>query len=203
MACYPVWVSDSVTVLRGVRSGAAIGKRRVSPGLVSAVRSAVRGNEPTDCVPAPRDGRRDAQGGQELSNRLSIAAVLGAVTLYAHVFGAVPHDTMIRDAVDVIEVNHFYDDCGRHVFDQQIFWDWSGTRYQVVAWRLIKSPEMLPHRDWKRGGYVAMWRDNETLREVRAPAIRETWTQYDPELAERQVLPQEQRRHLTKSHSTP
>jgi hypothetical protein len=97
-----------------------------------------------------------------------------------------------------MEVNHFYDEQGRLVFDQVIFYDWAPehSRYNVRAWRLVKNPAQLPERDWRDGGYLAVWQDGEVLRRVRAASMRETWTQYDPELVEREYLPKERRREL-------
>jgi hypothetical protein len=107
-----------------------------------------------------------------------------------------PPQLVARDAVDLAEVNHFYDEHGCLVFDQQIFYDWTGHRYDVRAWRLIKSPSQIPQRDFAQGGYRTLWMDGERLREVRSSQIRETWTQHDPELAERDILAKEQRREL-------
>lgn len=101
----------------------------------------------------------------------------------------------VRDTVDVAEVNHFYDEQGRLVFDQLILWDWDGKRHQVVAWRLIKCRRMLPMRGDR--GYAMTFLDGETMRRVEAKSARETWTQYDPELWERGELPKEARRELT------
>jgi hypothetical protein len=103
-----------------------------------------------------------------------------------------------RETVDLVEVNHFYDEQGRLVFDQTIFYDWSADngRHMVRAWRLVKNPAQLPQRDWNDGGYVSIWHDGDVLRHVRATSIRETWTQYDPELVEREFLPKEHRKEL-------
>ena len=111
-----------------------------------------------------------------------------------------PVEDVAVDRVDLIELNHFHDEQGKQVFDQIIFYDWSPTRghYNVLAWRLLKHPSQLPVRDWSTGDYVTVWRDNAVLREVRAETMRESWTQYDPELIERSFLPKEQRRELRK-----
>lgn len=113
--------------------------------------------------------------------------------------GAPVSGSPVYDHVDVIEVNHFYDKHGKLVFDQAIFYEWDDKegRFQVIDWRLIKKPSQIPRRDWKRGDYVCVWSDGETLRVVRAKSYRETWTQYDPELVERQFLPKEYRKGLT------
>lgn len=110
-----------------------------------------------------------------------------------------------RESVDLIELNHFFDDNGKLVFDQVIFYDWSPefARYNVRAWRLVKTPAQLPQRDWSSGGYVAMWQDGEQLRRVQSQSFRETWTQWDVELVEREILPKERRVELrTIKHKT-
>lgn len=104
----------------------------------------------------------------------------------------------MRDFVDLMELNHFYDEKGDLVFDQVIFYDWAAreSRYNVRDWRLVKNPSQLPQRDWASGGYHAMWQDGESLRRVYSRQYRETWTQHDPELIERGFLPKEKRREL-------
>ena len=113
---------------------------------------------------------------------------------------SLPVEFVKNDRVDVIEVNHCYDENGHLVFNQVIFWDlWDqDSGFHVVAWRLVKRPAQFPYRDWKRGGYAAVWHDGELLRRVRAKAMRETWTQYDPELEDRQPVPTQYRRGLSK-----
>lgn len=110
-----------------------------------------------------------------------------------------PVDDVAVDRVDLVEVNHFYDEQGRLVFDQIIFYDWSAPRgrYNVRAWRLLKTPAQIPHR--QQGEYVAVWHDGEVLRKIRAASLRESWTQYDPELVEREFLPKEKRRELRRT----
>jgi hypothetical protein len=67
-----------------------------------------------------------------------------------------------------------------------------GERPQVRAWRLIKdgSPTLLAGAE----GWVCRWMDAGVLREVHASSFVETWTQYDPELVEREYLPSVLRR---------
>jgi hypothetical protein len=134
-----------------------------------------------------------------------ITIVLSAIVVG---LGVSPREEVARETVDLIEVNHFYDEQGRLVFDQVIFYDWSegDSRYMVRAWRLVKSPTQLPQRDWKSGGYVALWQDcgqgGEVLRRVHSQSIRETWTQHDPELVEREYLPKERRKELQNVKAT-
>ena len=115
--------------------------------------------------------------------------------------GLHPLEDVASDTVDLIEWNHYYNEHGKLVFQQLIFYDWSTAdcHYHVRAWRLLKRPAQLPHRNWKLGDYVAIWHDRQggnVLRKVRAKTIRHTWTQYDPEVDERVFLPQKRRREL-------
>ena len=127
-----------------------------------------------------------------------MATLVSTIGLLACLCGSSPREDVASEQVDLVEVNHFYDDQGRHVFDQVIFYDWyaSESRYNVRAWRLVKNPSQLPQRDWAGGGYSAMWQDGEQIRHIRSKSIRETWTQYDPELVEREFLPKEKRKEL-------
>jgi hypothetical protein len=123
-----------------------------------------------------------------------------AVAILFTALGSSGPEVVARDEVDLVEINHFYDENGKHVFDQLIFYDWSAeqSRFQVRAWRLVKSPTQLPQRNWQRGEFEAVWHDGDVLRKIHAFSTRETWTQYDPELIERSSLPREQRRELHK-----
>lgn len=112
--------------------------------------------------------------------------------------GANPTENVVQESVDLIEVNHFYDEHGRQVFDQAIFYEWCPIqcRYNVRAWRLYKSASQMPQRNWRTGGYDVMWHDGHVFRKVHASTFRETWTQYDPELIEREYLPKDLRSDL-------
>lgn len=111
-----------------------------------------------------------------------------------------PPADVATDYVDIVEVNHFYDERGRHVFDQVIFYDWSAQqcRFNVRDWRLMKKPGQMPQRDWNTRRYVCIWHDGKVLRKVQADHFRESWSQQDPELLERAYLPKDQRKELVK-----
>ena len=114
--------------------------------------------------------------------------------------GLHPKTNVLSDKVDLIEINHCYDEKGQLVFDQLLFYDWSPTKchYDVRDWRLLKNPIQVPRRNHEAGGFVAVWRDGQVMRKVHAETIRESWTQYDPEITEQQFLPKEQRRPFPK-----
>ena len=112
-------------------------------------------------------------------------------------------DGTLAESCDLIELNHFYDEQGRLVFDQTIFYDWGHPvegRYNVRAWRLVKHPSQLPYPAYGGGPkmYLALWLDGERNRLIYSPEYRETWTQWDVELVEREKLPKEFRRELRK-----
>ena len=108
------------------------------------------------------------------------------------------HSMVARQSVDLIELHHSYDDVGRHVFDQIVFYEWSDERqnYRVIAWRMVKRDEQLPVRTWNPRGYRCIWQDEGILREVWSPLFRETWSQHDPERANRKLFPEASRPEL-------
>jgi hypothetical protein len=121
------------------------------------------------------------------------------LTLALLIVAILPRDDAARETCDLIELNHFYDENGRLVFDQVIFYEWGvpvKDRYNVRSWRLVKHPAQLPQRDWSTNYYSALWQDGEQLRHIYSRSYRETWTQYDVELAEREELPKEHRKEL-------
>ena len=123
-----------------------------------------------------------------------ITAALFAASITAG-WAAVPRNREpVRDLTATVEVNRFYNEQGSLIFTQLIWLDESGV---VIAWRLVKTPSMLPALDRPRGEYVVTWHDGEVLREVRSRSLKETWTQYDPEVQQRDVVPQCRRRELT------
>ena len=123
-----------------------------------------------------------------------IATLIICFAVRADVWAVVPQPSpVLRESVEAIELNSFYDGDGRLVFQQAIFFDGKGD---VIAWRLVKDKAALPKRDWE-GGYVATWLDADQVRQVRTGSVRETWTDYDVELEHRETLPQEKRRGLS------
>src|SRR5262245_48696402 len=117
------------------------------------------------------------------------------------VVGFNPSPEAHEETVDLVEINHFHDDQGRPVFDQILFYEWCADqhRYQVRDWRLLKSTNQIPLPSARDGDFLSVWNDfksRDKLRTTRAKVVRETWTQYDPELAEREFLPESKRRKL-------
>jgi len=90
--------------------------------------------------------------------------------------------------VDLIELNHFYDQLGRLVYDQVIFYERipETGRFQVRAWCLVEDREFLnrrPVKNYQTQLYQVDWFDTDQRlhRKVSSRLYRESWTQIDPE----------------------
>lgn len=111
-----------------------------------------------------------------------LAGLLGAGSSWGSIGVAQEH-------VDMIEINHFYDCRGCHVYDQVIFWrrNPSTLRFEVGSWILCDEQDKYPTR-LSDGLIHCRWRDGQQLRDVRSRVLRESWTQTDPERANRRQL---------------
>ena len=105
-----------------------------------------------------------------------------------------------EEYVDLIELNHFYDYQGRHVYDQVIFYEQPPEtgRFQVRAWCLIEDRDNLSRRPVKNAETQLVqvdWFDNDQrlLRKITSRSFRESWTQIDPERANKKVLEERSR----------
>lgn len=104
----------------------------------------------------------------------------------------IPMDAVTpRDAVCLIERNHFFNERCEPVFTQYIFFDWSGARHDVVAWRLEKEGYVFTERP-----PCVTWTEEGMVYQVRGKIWRETWSQTDEEVFEREILKKELRRGL-------
>ena len=138
-----------------------------------------------------------------------------------------PFGRPLLDFVDRVEVNSVFNCDGSLVFDQVFFSDWNEdeSRHDVVAWRILKDvrkhdaadairwnaehpdgPDYLPrfigghatpHRE--PCGWVSEWLDEKCGRWRRVVARECIWTSsdYDRELAEREIMPESDRRRLS------
>lgn len=103
-------------------------------------------------------------------------------------------DNAIVERVDLIEVNHLHDQQGNPTFDQIIFWKWhqDESAYHVRDWT------MSDHAFVYRRQAEAIYPDNliRTIRKVRSVHFKESWTQIDPERADKHGLKEEHRLRL-------
>jgi hypothetical protein len=109
------------------------------------------------------------------------------------------------EEVDLIELNHFHDCLGRHVYDQVIFYEWSDElqRYHVRAWCLVEDRETVsrrPTRSYTDNRVYVRWhdRDQNLNRHISSKHYRESWTQVDPERANKKLLDERLRTSLVK-----
>lgn len=89
--------------------------------------------------------------------------------------------------VDVIELNHQFNYKGELSFDQIIFWGRNPVdgKYNVRSWTLTDSCYPITVDGITRF-------ENKDYR-VHSRVFRETWTQYDPEAANKKVWPEGKR----------
>lgn len=115
-----------------------------------------------------------------------------------------PVEEVAEERVDLVEVNHFHDETGRHKFDQVIYYRWSdeSRRFEIVDYKQLRSQEQVPLRVESRNGYLSVWQDrsdHNLLRSIHAKDMIETFTLHDPEMIQRRWLPKERRVELSKS----
>ena len=129
-----------------------------------------------------------------------MAIGLSCLTVSTAIGGDSRHE-VTTDVVDLIEVNRYFDEHASPVYQQLIFYDWNEStgRYQVRAFRIIKSLQQMPHRVRSSRFYAVVWFDEKdgVTRRVLARAVRQSWTQHDPEMAERDTFPVQYRRELS------
>lgn len=107
---------------------------------------------------------------------------------------------MAVEHVAVIELNHFFDQRGKPVFSQVVFYERSPEtgRFQVRAWCLVEDREELgrrPIRNETTGVYTVYWldKDRKLQRKITSSIYSESWTQVDTEVANKLIHPQSKR----------
>lgn len=101
------------------------------------------------------------------------------------------HDIYVR--VDFIELNHVRD------LDQFVFWELCEEGYRVVDWRLARKCSLRKVSD----GWEVLVREGRGVRIfVLSVGYRETWTDEDVELADRDRFPVCERRSLRGKHGS-
>ncbi|XZE33591.1 hypothetical protein SH501x_004380 [Pirellulaceae bacterium SH501] len=110
----------------------------------------------------------------------------------------------LAERVDLIELNHFYDPQGRHVYDQVIFYNRhpGSGKFQVRAWCLVEDRESLNRRpiyQVETGFYRVDWLDSDlqVLRRIESRLHRESWSHVDPERVDKKKYDERLRLSLT------
>jgi hypothetical protein len=147
------------------------------------------------------------QGEGLIMKKLTSGIILFCSLTLSNVMGAnssfIPN--FVEESVDLVELNHFHDCLGRHVYDQVIFYEWCPARslYLVRAWCLVEERDLvnrIPVKNYANDTYIVHWqdRDENLLREITATHYRESWTQIDPERANKKIHDEKLRVSLIK-----
>jgi hypothetical protein len=112
------------------------------------------------------------------------------------VFAIASNPFEVSETVDLTELNHFHDENGCHVYSQLIFYDWDEAkgRHVVRAWRLVDRPIKL-----QSNRFAWYDRDEFRNREIVAKYTKESWSQVDPERANKKILDEKLRTGLIKT----
>jgi hypothetical protein len=137
-----------------------------------------------------------------------IHVLLFPALLFALGSGDAKEKSALTQKVDLIELNHRYDDQGRHCYDQVIFYEWSPDyrRYHVVAWCLVENgSSRMPAFDHNKNRYTVKWfdRDSGQQRIIWSPIYRETWSDWDPERANKELMDEKYRVSLLRQQTRP
>lgn len=109
------------------------------------------------------------------------------------ILAAVPRLPVTDETVDCLERNYCHGCQGEPRFLQWIGWDeLAGWKMDVRDWRIIPAGRHYVFLPGERP--VLLFHDGDRLRVLRGRRGRTTWTQHDPEMDERERLPQEGRR---------
>jgi hypothetical protein len=102
----------------------------------------------------------------------------------------------------MIELNHFHNNKGQHVYSQVIFYERlaENGQFRVRSWALIEMRESLnrlPQYDPKVDKVVVdMKMDSGKVVRLESRLFKETWTQHDPERRDKDKLPEQFRLRL-------
>ena len=93
------------------------------------------------------------------------------------------------DATDMVEVNHMHSREGEPTFTQVIFWDWDqeDSKYHVRAWTMDEKVRFY------RGSVVYFDSSLNATRVIRYRYFKESWTQNDPERADKEHVAETER----------
>jgi hypothetical protein len=103
----------------------------------------------------------------------------------------------LPDRVAMIELNHYYKD-GARQFDQLIFYEFDRVtcKHVVRFWKIVEPANLHDYPAPVRGTAdhsVRLKDGNGYWRNVRSSLYRETWTTYDPERENKQLVEERHR----------
>lgn len=94
------------------------------------------------------------------------------------------------EKADLFEINRLYSDTCEPSLIQVIVWDWHepSHKYRCQGWISLDNPTKYPRRT------INGWRLLINNKEVEAKFLYKTYTYFDPEVADRELFPPENRR---------
>lgn len=109
----------------------------------------------------------------------------------------------IKERCDMMELNHYYDKSGKHIFDQVIYWRRrpQDGKYEVREWVLVEDRESVNNRPRKNEN-SGLWESyykrsgDDYYLIVRSPIFKESHTMYDPERENKKITPENLRMGL-------
>jgi hypothetical protein len=128
--------------------------------------------------------------------RMRLAAPIIGMILTAAALAA--SGDLRRTRAARIELNTWYDEKGKPSFDQYIFWEYDREdgMYHVIDWC---RPKGASHRRLEGGGHLVSFLirgRGRSRHEVYSRCFVRTHTHWDPEIQDRQHLPEESRSGL-------
>lgn len=116
--------------------------------------------------------------------------------IFYFAFAVLPRPAITEDRVELVELNTYYDDHGKLLFSQLIFYNWDkeNSRYEIIDWRFYRAEATL--FSFRGTGSLVILYDDDRLRKIQCKFFRDTHTQYDPETLDREILPKEKRKKL-------
>ncbi len=109
----------------------------------------------------------------------------------------------VLDSLPIAEDNIYYDEYGKRVFEQIIFYRYYSdmSAYHVADYRMSDKGTILIFFSRSLNQYVYLIYVEGLLREIRVNSRFISWTQYDPEVWDRNFLPMSDRKKLRKSNN--
>jgi hypothetical protein len=114
------------------------------------------------------------------------------IALLVCAVGTAAPEYITREQVDLLEINHMYNEKAEPLWDQLIGWDLTDDGFRVRWFIVLKDKYARPHRVRGQWSMTVSHPGFETTT-IRAHVFRETWMQDDPETHDRHWRPRADR----------
>lgn len=93
-----------------------------------------------------------------------------------------------EERVDLIELNHFYDDRGKPVFTQYIIYEWNDGHAEYHVRNFLMEEKILFFKNHFAGLYTIILPETRVQVKITSQNFKESWTQIDPERINKKKL---------------